>query len=662
MAEDVVRPEYYGAVGNDSNHDDGPALQAAIKESWRLHCPVALYAKRYYTHQELVLPKSTDKEPTHTVLIGTPIVGGQMTAITAGAPIRSCLTIWETCLIKNVTFDGARLAIYGMYWQGCSNSYFENVGAAGALRDGVFLAANNDKGDLAINDRNTLIEFSTGGNGTLFWGTGSIVPEEKLKPEQVRILGDHSRVPFNLPGATCDLTQGSTLVEFHGVDLLTLNLRKGDPIRAGTGDNKWCGIVQSVIDSSHLTTSIVAPMTATGQDFAIGSGDGWHEMRSGDNNLALMLGGLHRGNGGFALAFDGLYGPTMIGQQIDYHPFWAIRLGSRGGDAVISSSFTKLYFEGLGAGKPFCCVSALAMTVISPLDNNGTPNENIDYPSGPGTAIGVYINREGIQPIGTPDGFKNTLASSNLINAVSDGLAFFGRELAPDPTKPNGYRLEIDAKTPLSGNVAILEPGGVDRVLTGEPTFEHAGGRLVYLQCKGGQPNTVTLIHDPDTGGGPRGTKLKLRSAKVTLAALEGILLFSDGFYWHEVGRTRNSTSNVEIDGPPILRAVIANTIVDRIPIPVKSGLVIVNPVSSITMRATPTFTNGLADGQELTVINKHAANTLTIQDESMLRGSNLRLTAASVKLRAYDSICLLWLGGKWNEISQSHVERSNRP
>jgi hypothetical protein len=380
-------------------------------------------------------------------------------------------------------------------------------------------------------------------------------------------------------------------------------------------------------------------------------------MRNGDNNLAIMLGGLHRCNAGFAFAFDGLYGPTLTGQQIDYHPFWAIRIGSEGGGAVISSSFTKLYFEALGAQKAFCCISAQAMTVISPLDNNGTPDDNIDYPSFPGTNIGIYINKSGIQPIGTPGGVRNTIASSNLQNAVSDqGFAFFARELAPAGGPE--YAFSVTGTTRLSGNFAIFEPANSDRVLTGTPTIDltNTGGRLVYLQCKGGQPNTITFQNDSILNG-LNGSKLKLRSQKVTLSPFEGILLFSDGYFWHEVGRTRDTTSNVEIDGPLVLRAVDAGSVTANTTILISSGLVIVNPSKSIIMKATPTFTNGLADGQELTVINKHKANTFTIQDESGLTGSNLRLATTSVKLRTYDSIRLLWLDGKWNQISQTHVK-----
>jgi hypothetical protein len=656
MSENVVRPEYYGAVGDDSSYNDGPALQAAINASWTLHVPVALYAKTYYTHQELLIPYAK-----HSVLLGTPYVDNKKTTIKAGAAIRSCLTIWSTCVIKNIGFDGARLSTYCMYWQGCSLSYFENVGVVSALRDGVFLTNNDDNGNHAINATNTLIDFATARNGTLFYHPDIL---QELEPFKQRIdLPQTSLSP--LQGATCELTKDSGDIVFSGVDLTTLNLRKGDPIRVGTGVNKQFGIVASVHNASHLTAYLApygtASVTAAGQIFAIGSGDGWHEMRSGDNNIAVMLSGFHQSNAGFALAFDGMYGPTLTGQQIEYHPFWAIRVGSQGGDPVISSSFTKLYFEALGANKPFCCVSAQAMTVISPIDNDGTPDHNIDYPAGPGTNIGIYINKEGIQPIGTPGGVKNTVASAYLLNAISDeGFAFFKRELAP--AGGPGYVLSVTGTTTLSGNYAILEPAGLDRVLTGTPTIEpaNAAGRLVYLQCKG--PNAITFQNDSLLPGGLNGSKLKLRSQKVTLSQFEGILLFSDGSYWHEVGRTRDVTSNVEIDGPPVLRAVDAGTIAAGTTIPVASGLVIVNPSSAITMTATPTFTNGLADGQELIVINKHTVNTLTLQDESGLTGSNLRLMAASVKLGAYSTIRLLWLDEKWNQIGdQPRYRRKSR-
>ena len=64
----VIRPEYFGAVGDDVK-DDGPALQAALAASWVSHLPLHLYATMYGTKQELEVP-----HPKHTVTKGTRII------------------------------------------------------------------------------------------------------------------------------------------------------------------------------------------------------------------------------------------------------------------------------------------------------------------------------------------------------------------------------------------------------------------------------------------------------------------------------------------------------------------------------------------------------------------------------------------------------------
>jgi len=72
--------------------------------------------------------------------------------------------------------------------------------------------------------------------------------------------------------------------------------------------------------------------------------------------------------------------------------------------------------------------------------------------------------------------------------------------------------------------------------------------------------------------------------------------------------------------------------------------LVWLGPTGVFTMTSTPTIPDGL-DGQEIVLYN-NTANTLTIQDQGTLAGSNLRLTAATVALGARDSVRLMFVQG----------------
>jgi hypothetical protein len=143
------------------------------------------------------------------------------------------------------------------------------------------------------------------------------------------------------------------------------------------------------------------------------------------------------------------------------------------------------------------------------------------------------------------------------------------------------------------------------------------------------------------------GTFLRTTSPTVVLEQYDTLTMLHIGNgIWVEVAR------NVR---RPVMSSASGGTIAAGTTILATTALVTVAPGSNITMTATPTFTNGATGGQELTIINS-AANTLEIQDEISLTGSNLRLSAASIVLGQYDSIKFIWFGDKWNQISQVNV------
>jgi hypothetical protein len=71
-------------------------------------------------------------------------------------------------------------------------------------------------------------------------------------------------------------------------------------------------------------------------------------------------------------------------------------------------------------------------------------------------------------------------------------------------------------------------------------------------------------------------------------------------------------------------------------------------------MSATPTFADGIADYQEILAYNQGAGDPITLQDESVLPGSNLRLAAGTITLRHKDSIRLLWVYGRWVQVGHT--------
>ncbi len=87
------------------------------------------------------------------------------------------------------------------------------------------------------------------------------------------------------------------------------------------------------------------------------------------------------------------------------------------------------------------------------------------------------------------------------------------------------------------------------------------------------------------------------------------------------------------------------------------ASLVMLTADNSYTLTSTPTIAAG-ADGQVLTIMNVDSADAITIQDESGLAGSNLRLAgAASLALGPRDVVTLIYSVtlADWIEKSRSN-------
>jgi hypothetical protein len=95
-----------------------------------------------------------------------------------------------------------------------------------------------------------------------------------------------------------------------------------------------------------------------------------------------------------------------------------------------------------------------------------------------------------------------------------------------------------------------------------------------------------------------------------------------------------------------------AQTVVAGTAIAADYEVVQINSAGNVTMTAAPTIADG-ADGQMLTILNVDTADTVTLQDQGTLAGSNLRLTAATVALGPRQSIHLMYSAtvGDWVQL-----------
>lgn len=85
-----------------------------------------------------------------------------------------------------------------------------------------------------------------------------------------------------------------------------------------------------------------------------------------------------------------------------------------------------------------------------------------------------------------------------------------------------------------------------------------------------------------------------------------------------------------------------------------------ITAASSLTMTSTPTIVAGAADGQILVIRRSAAAgSTVTIQNESVLSGSGLRLDGAANKaLTTRDCVVLVWRASasEWFQVAPVSV------
>ncbi|MEN3332667.1 MAG: hypothetical protein V7641_2032 [Blastocatellia bacterium] len=441
----------------------------------------------------------------------------------------------------------------------------------------------------SINDTNSFFDCGGGSNGHVW---------DSLGADNFRV-STIQHTPMN--GSSVEVDIGSEVFTFSGggIDLYEMQLRQGDGIRIGT--SPWQattdyavgvrrtnsgniyrvitqgksaesggptgtgsditdgtahpvhweylrpataiqhGMIVSIISPTRLEATFQSAYTGTDLDFEIASGDGYHECPSGDNNINSFQGtSLWRGNANCHFAFSGLYGPLLVGQQMDYAGMYSIRVGQ--GGPVLTPLFLRNYSEDSGSGKMFFLWSTLGCAIHNPVDQAGKPDDNIDYPGdrGGGSVTGVYYGRNGIFELGHGGDYSTNLHATNIgLNPTVYGLMLLsGGQLEPD-SRVTGAPFSINGTTTFSQHCNVLHPYDRDYTLTGKPTFALAArGTLILLSIDQNATGRVTLQDDRFLDGTRQGTKLRLSSNRVTLGPGHSMLLYCDGISWYEIGRT----------------------------------------------------------------------------------------------------------------------------
>lgn len=120
----------------------------------------------------------------------------------------------------------------------------------------------------------------------------------------------------------------------------------------------------------------------------------------------------------------------------------------------------------------------------------------------------------------------------------------------------------------------------------------------------------------------------------------------------------QNATVNIGIQNASATQEVpLATTIASASStIPVTATTIRLNNTSggAVTLTSAPTIANGV-DGQRITIFNA-SANSVTLQDQTFLASSNLRLSGPKQLIRQYESITLMYSStiGDWIQVNDT--------
>jgi hypothetical protein len=507
----IINVRDFGAVG-DGVTDDSAAIMAAIASAVSSGGTVQFEPKTYLVNSELLVTSSV-------ILEGAERSGNNYTIIKAGTlGMRSVLALTITgsapVSISNINFDGSRKSDYAMYIAGTSYSKFENCGFSGALKDGVYSAA------LGINDQNTWHRCIFSGNGTIFSSTAG----GGLESINENYFGNFMTT---FTAATCSVVSGQATLTAPSATFQTWGIRPGDPIRIGTVSGGYeVNTVQSIVSETEITMNRLVTTTRNDTGFAIGRGDGFHEQRYGDNNLAWFTQGLFRLNAGFGMLMNGLYGHFMQSVQFDYWGFWALCLGTNGGDPVITAVIDKCYFE--ANTKPILLVSAQNLRISNCLDKGDLPT-SVDNWNG----YGLYIGGGKLEEIGS---FTNELPTINIGTPWGGGSSHRGPiKVTPGIANISGNALVRNWYSEAGNAFAVVSPS-VDTDITTIPSFS---SELLYI-LNAGTAN-LTLV---------KGAGLNLSVPRKTIAPGESVLLFYYAPEWKEMGARAVETKGSSVASP----------------------------------------------------------------------------------------------------------------
>lgn len=359
------------------------ALVEAVASSRKLVFPSGFGS--YLISRELIVPSNSN---------GLLIEGNGSTLKAAASGLRSLMVLRSNRVhFSDLTFRANTLAKYGLLHQGSGLSTFTRCHFNEALVAGEYLDSADDDEGATVNDSITYRECGWENNGTIYYTSGLS-----------SVATDYNIINHAVAAGTVSIANTGHVVTGSGTAFLSLGLRPGDFICVGfhpSSGSAQFGQIASVDSNTQITCGADMPFTATLNNvgYIIGKGGGHWEKQASDNNINQFHGGLARHNC-VNFAFYGLYGPTMVGVQNDYAPFFGTVLGMTDDTATVNNAcIMGGYHEAIGGGH-YLFGNCLGFTIASPVSEQGVNNYKIgNFSKNSGIWMGVSgigINQKAI--------------------------------------------------------------------------------------------------------------------------------------------------------------------------------------------------------------------------------------------------------------------------
>lgn len=515
LTPDFIHIDDY-AVGDGSTNDYA-AITSAIADAVIANVPLVLGSKVYATASNIVIS-------SRVTIIGTGYINNNISTFKALSGCTRVIDLRFESRFYNLYIDGNRQADYGLYMQGASFCHFDNLHVGKTKKDGIY---NPDKKDdlvtVAINDNNTFIKPQIGNCGTIyghqdFSNPADAVPETRTVGYY--IAANQFTTVTNLVGS---ITSGDATLTAPLATFQTWGVRRGDPIRIGAGANVRYFTVASVTSETVLEVAKNSNLTITNERVAVAVGDGYHDERSGDNNINKFFGGLFRSNAGFAIAMDGLYGHNFTGVQVDYCPWWGVRVASHGADPVITSNFTSCYFEACRI-KPFFLVSATSISIISCLTDQDL-DDAVEY-NDIASNVGLMYGKYKVIPLGA------NLQSNVETTQVRDWVRFGYSRQGASANYVEGSGWDGISTITASADIVDVNPAVSNPLTLNFATVIAMRSGQTILLRNISETNTL-ILQDRRIAG----TGLWLNDPITYLPPKSTITLFCDGARWIECGK-----------------------------------------------------------------------------------------------------------------------------